>query len=238
MQGYIYRLVFKNTNKVYIGQTIDITRRLRTHINLMRKNKAAKKMQEAYNLFGEPSIEIISGAIDNQKDLDAAEDEAIEIFNSVENGFNTQDKSRAGHTACYGELNGNSKFSNQEVLELVDLLIDNPSIRLREAAEIFGMSYVTVDEICRGVKHKWIGKAYPDKHAKLLSIVGTRSKAVTAEDLGITYPPIYSPTGIKYEVKALRAFAREHGLNNTCLSKVLRGEQSHHKGWKILPPTL
>lgn len=38
MVGYIYRITNKVTNQNYIGQTIDINRRKRTHFNTLRNN--------------------------------------------------------------------------------------------------------------------------------------------------------------------------------------------------------
>lgn len=194
-------------------------------------------MQEAYEKYGAPTYEIILDGLTSQKELDAAENEAIELYDSCRNGFNTHEKSRAGFTACYGELNGNSKFTNAEIVEFMHFMLNNKDIRVREAADLFGMSYVTADEICRGIKHKWLAEAYPEDHKNLLAIVGTRSKVVSAKERGIEYPTIYSPEGVPYQVTALRAFAREHNLNSTSLCSVLHGKQKSHKGWTLVGPT-
>jgi len=42
-----------------------------------------------------------------------------------------------------------------------------------------------------------------------------------------------SPYDILYLVKNISEFCREHGLNNSALSQVLRGERPHHKNWKV-----
>ena len=235
INGYIYKLSFCGTNQVYIGQTINPHIRFTKHLNLLKKNRGSKKLQEAYEKYGIPTYEIILDGLTSQKELDAAEDEAIELYNSCHNGFNTHEKSRAGFAACYGELNGNSKFTNAEIVEFMRFMLDNRDIRLREAADLFSMSYVTADEICRGIKHKWLSEAYPEEHKDLLAIVGTRSKGRSAEELGIKYPTIYSPEGVSYQVTALREFARTHNLNNTCLCSVLHGKQKSHKGWSLIP---
>lgn len=236
LNGVIYKLNFKGTDRVYIGQTIDLSRRLRCHINLFKKQRGAKKLQEAYNLYGNPSVEVLIDGLITQKEIDGAEDEAIEIFDSANNGFNTHTKSRAGFTACFGELNGNSKFSNSEIVEFMLYMLKYRETRLKDAASTFGMSYVTADEICRGIKHKWLSIEYPEQHTELLSIIGTRSKAVTAKDRGIEYPSIYSPEGLKYNVEAVRQFAKEHGLNSSCLCAVLNGKSKTHKGWSLSVP--
>lgn len=232
----IYCINFSNTDKVYIGQTINFNRRRSVHLNTLKGGYGSKKLQEAFELYGEPSFKILLDNINTQEELNTLETEAIEIYDSCNNGFNTHDKSRAGFTACWGDLNGNSKFSNDEIIEFMFLAINNPKLRLKQLADCFEMSFTTADEICRGVKHKWLSSAFPDEHAQLLSLVGTRSKAVTAEDRGIVYPPIFSPEGIKYEVKALREFARKYNLSNASLSKVLHGTQKIHKGWSLTNP--
>ena len=38
MVGYIYKITNKVTNQSYIGQTIDINRRRRTHFNRLKNN--------------------------------------------------------------------------------------------------------------------------------------------------------------------------------------------------------
>lgn len=233
LNGTIYKISFANTDKVYIGQTVDFNRRKRAHLNVLKSGTGAKKLQDAFDTYGNPQFEILLEGLSSQKELDDCENEAISIYDSCNNGFNTHNTSRAGFTACYGELNGNSKFSNAEIIEFMNYVIANPTIRLKTVAEIFGMAYVTADEICRGVKHKWLSLAYPIEHAKLLSLVGTRSKAFTAKEMGITYPPIKAPDGTVYEVTALRQFAREHGLNNSSLCAVLNGKQLQHKGWTL-----
>ncbi len=233
VNGTIYILRFSGTSKVYVGQTVDFTRRKRVHLNILKKGLGAKKLQAAFDLYGDPTFEVLLEGISTQEELDKSENDAISIYDSCNNGFNTHNLSRAGHTACYGDLNGNSKFSNAEIVEFMQYILDNPTIRLKTAAELFGMAYPTADEICRGVKHKWLAKAYPEEHRDLLALVNTRSKAVTAKDRGIVYPPIKSPEGIVYEVTAVRQFAREHGLNNTSLCAVLNRKQKTHKGWVL-----
>ena len=48
-------------------------------------------------------------------------------------------------------------------------------------------------------------------------------------------PPFYviSPEGIEYEVMSPANFAKEHGLFQSSMDKLVRGKQSEHKGWKL-----
>ncbi len=233
VNGIIYKISFPGTAKVYIGQTIDYARRKCTHLNMLKSNTGARKLQDAFDTYGSPIFEVLLDGLKTQVELDDAENQAIDIYDSCNNGFNTHNKSRAGFTACYGELNGNSKFTNNEIIEFMFYMLEHPKIRLKEIARIFNMAYVTADEICRGVKHRWLATEFPEEHKKLLALVGTRSKAVTAKDRGIEYPLIKSPSGEIFQVTALRQFARDHGLNNTALCFVLNKKQKEHKGWKL-----
>lgn len=42
---------------------------------------------------------------------------------------------------------------------------------------------------------------------------------------------VISPCGLTHEIKNLRAFCREHNLNQAAMSKVSLGKQKAHKGW-------
>ena len=47
----IYQLVFKGTDKVYIGQSIDIEHRYKGHISCLQLGKGVSKLQNAYNIY-------------------------------------------------------------------------------------------------------------------------------------------------------------------------------------------
>ena len=61
MVGYIYKITNKITNQNYIGQTIDINRRKRTHFNTLRSNTHDNpKLQASWNKYGEENFEFES----------------------------------------------------------------------------------------------------------------------------------------------------------------------------------
>lgn len=55
----IYIMSFKGTDKVYIGKSKSIETRANSHMFLFRKNRAPYKLQQAYNTFGNPDLEIL-----------------------------------------------------------------------------------------------------------------------------------------------------------------------------------
>lgn len=227
----IYILKFKNTAKVYIGQSITIEDRYLSHIYKMRKGEARHKVQEAYNTYGIPDFEILLEC--TKDELNTYEDEAIEIFNSVANGFNTMTK--AGYVSeLYGESCGNSKCTNDQVISIFKLLVHSPELTQLDISNKLGVSINIVNGISCGDTHKWLETKFKEEYIILLSNKSIRRKLrMGANYQGIYYPTIISPEGIEYEVSNIRGFAREHGLNYSALGKVLRKSGKTHKGWRL-----
>lgn len=227
----IYRLCFSGTHKVYIGQSKDIMLRYNIHKTNLRRNKSSKKLQDAYTHYGMPALDILVQCTENE--LDDLELEAIEIFDSVLNGFNTIDGSTY-RSELKGQLAGNAKYSNEQVEEVFIYLVEN-KLTHREIMEITGISRGAISDISAGFTHRWLQEKYPEKYLDLLALKGYARKSVknTAQLHGKTYPQIISPEGVEFTISSLRGFCREHGLNHGSLGEVLRGYRASHKGWKV-----
>lgn len=218
----VYIMHFKNTDKVYIGQSRNIEKRTTEHNNLFRLGKASSKLMEAYLAYGLPTIEVLKKC--EEKDLNSLEEFYIEEFDSVNNGFNTRSKATSGGVNCYGELNGRSKYTNKQVVNTLLTLIEFPELKHKEVAAITGLSRSMVVDIACGHGHRWLEKDYPIEYSILLNLIGNRSS--------LKYSPIVSPEGKVYEVTNLSSFCLEHGLDTGNLSKVLRGLRKSYNGWK------
>lgn len=228
--GIIYLLRFTGTNKVYIGQTTDPTKRKAQHIALLNKGIHTKKLQDAYNTYGEPEfIKLIEAS--SYTELCSLEEEAIKVWDSFNNGFNTKHYVAGREFNSCGELNGNSKYSNEEIIQVFLYLVNNKDIPITKVSEVFCMPLICVYEITEGKKHVWLKEIYPEEYALLMSYKGTRKKFITLEQKGIVHRLI-SPDGIEYTIKdSVRAFCREHSLNNTSIGNVINGKAKQHKGW-------
>lgn len=120
----IYKLNFEGTDKVYIGQSLCIEERFKGHKSKMRRGLASKKLMEAYTLYGFPSLEILCEC--DESSLNDEENEAIEIFDSVNNGFNKYDRAGGRNKVhLYGDLNGMAVFHNEQIEEVFYLLLEN-----------------------------------------------------------------------------------------------------------------
>lgn len=171
----IYKLKFKGTDKVYIGLSENIEQRFRAHLSKFNTDFDGLpiKLQEAFSNHGYPELEILCECLPSE--LDIYEKEAIQIYDSVNNGFNSRDggATGAGHSVS-GSGNGRSKYTNEQILEAFILLCDS-NMTQKEIAEKTKISVEAVSHISAGTGHKWISTVYPDKYATLMS----NSKRVT-----------------------------------------------------------
>lgn len=226
----IYKLNFPNTSKVYIGQSKCIERRFTIHLRNMLLGKSPKKLQEAYTLYGKPTYEILCES--SIETIDSDELDAINIFDSVNNGFNTL-AHQAGKNTNIGQEANTSQYTNDQYIEVFELLIDNNLFR-REIAQITNVSIDVVKSIANLECHKWLKEVYPDKYCileNLNKVFNKYDNGAIRDTLGSLY--ILSPDNKLMEVVSIRGFARIHNLIPQCLGKVLRGESKHHKGWTL-----
>ncbi len=225
----IYKLNFTGTDKVYIGQSRRLEKRLAEHISLLKSDSHTIKMQEAYKDFGEPSIEILCEC--SIEELSDFENETIEIWNAVDNGFNTCYKATDTPTCILrGEEHGMSKASNIQIIDIFNYLVSN-TFTVKQISILTNVSVNIVYQIAEGVGHKWLQEVYPVAYEKLTELKGTRNTSAITK--GIIYPNIISPEGEVFNVTNTRKFAREHNLNHSNLGRVLNSKANSHKGWVL-----
>lgn len=223
----IYKLTFPNTDKVYVGQSQNIENRYTQHINSMLNNNTSKKLQDAFRLYGIPTYEILIEC--NVQELDVNEKEAIEIFDSVNSGFNTLDDARIMPKE-FGENHPNAKYTNHSI-ETAFLLLCDFDYSHKEISNISGVSINMVHHIAAGTCHVWLKDKYPDKYTRLIN---SKPAAGTLKDrLGTAYK-IKSPEGTEYQLDNLRAFSREHCLPYTSLNNLIKGKVKHVRGWTLV----
>lgn len=229
MRSGIYLLEFNNTDKVYIGQSKDLDTRARTHFTKLKNGKSSEKLLTAFKLYGMPKFKIIlECSID---ELDSNELAAIEVYDSINNGFNTVLGTGYRSELC-GENAGNAKYTNDNIELAFNLLIDG--YLHSDITNITGISRGALSDISSGKSHRWLKDKFPEKYNKLEELMHSRRfLRRTAEAQNKVYPPIVSPEGTVYNVKSIRGFAREHGLNYSSLGRVLRRQAKEHKGWKL-----
>lgn len=222
----IYKLSFIGTDKVYIGQSENIEYRYASHINTLKKNKGAKKLQEAYNIFGKPVLEIVLEC--DREELSYLENEAIEIFNSYKNGFNSQEFADEV-PILVGEEHPNSKYSNSQV-EQAFLLLTEKHLTHQEIADITGISKYMINHIAIGTAHSWLSSKYPDKYKNLIK---SKPASGCSKERGRIYRPVIGPDGTEYNIENLRQFAREHSIPYSSLNALVNGKTNQVRGYTL-----
>lgn len=228
----IYKLNFTGTPKVYIGQSNNIEFRYTQHQSKFRCGTASKLLQSAYYLYGMPTYTIIAQC--ELDELDAYEDGAIEVYDSVISGFNTCSESGT-RTSLEGDRNPAAKYSNEQIIEVFELLVST-DLSQPKIVEATGVSKQAVNQISNGYKHLWLKEQFPDKYQLLVDKRGTRKVgSKSAAERGIIYPKLISPKdGSIHEVHNTNEFSRLHQLDNGSLGKLLNYKAKSHKGWKRL----
>lgn len=228
----IYRLVFTGTDKCYIGQSVNIEKRFRAHLISLKNSSSPTKLQQAFNKFGLPSLELILEC--KSSELDKAEIEAIQIFDSFINGFNSTTSQMPDNT---GENNGRHKWTNQEILYAAKLLLD-PTIPLSTISNSTGISLCTIQRISAG-QYMWIQDIDAELYTKLIEAKKVRKRGKpgkTVEEKGIKIPPVISPVGeVFYNISNIRQFCLEHELDAGNFRKMLTGTYGFKscKGWRL-----
>lgn len=228
----IYSLTFIGSKDVYIGQSVNVENRWIAHKKYMKAGTANYKLQRMYNKVGLPSLEILC-TTDVKDELNILEAEAFDIFNSIDSGYNI---AREPDIHQEGELNGSSKYTNIQIVEVFNLLLD-PFNSYKAISDLTGVPRSTVNHIANCEAHSWLSREYPQDYSKLMALRGAARQAVSnsAKAKGKEYPIILSPSGEEFKVEIVSAFAAEHGLDASSLAKVLNRRPKYitHKGWKL-----
>jgi len=106
----IYKITCKNNSKFYIGSSININRRLRDHIRLLKRNKHKnKRLQDSWDKYGEENFKYeIVETINDVKQLHIREKWWIDNTNCYkkEIGFNISSDPRNPPTGGFIDLTG------------------------------------------------------------------------------------------------------------------------------------
>lgn len=227
----IYKLNFTGTDKCYIGQSeSSIERRFTNHKRAMQERFTSKKLQEAYDTYGEPDLEILIEA--DKLELDELEIETIRVYNTIENGFNTLSGGSTGNGQC-GESASNAKYSNETYCNILKLLAI--SVDVKDISSELGVTRSVVRSIKKCENHKWLKDVLPKEYA----LIEAKHRAYSpknnhAEARGIKYIPLVEiATGILYNITSLRETARLLNMDSGNLSKLLNGQVDSYKGFML-----
>lgn len=231
----IYLLRFHGLPGVYVGQSLNIEERYIKHLYRLKNNRANYKLQQAYETFGEPQLEILHILEEDSQDtLDDLEQMALDIFDAVDNGMNIRSKPSGGGEGLSGQYHANSKYSN-DVIDKVFHMICDTSNSFKHIANTINVNISLVRDISKGKAHRWLQKIYPEKYMEMLDLVNTREKN-TYKELHGTSPRLISPQGDVVTVTNITEFSKKYSLNKSHVSGVISGKRHSHLGWTKYSP--
>lgn len=238
----IYLLIFKGTDEVYIGKSINIEKRFGEHLSSFRTNSASIKLQNAFNKYGQPTYAIL--CIETENNLDNIEKNLIEEFNSIEEGFNTLPSSN-GTSGIYGEDTWASTHTNNEFISIFKELLKRPYKSHIDISIIFNVNVSLVAAIATGHRCRHLlSSMFPIEYIELMSLKGKRVEIKDKPSTTHAYEKIQYIEAIKLLVGPTKILHKEianlTGINidtirdiNSCRRHKWL-EQVCPKEWQIL----
>jgi hypothetical protein len=222
----IYSLYWEDQDLIYIGQSQDINKRFREHLNLLSKNKHTNyKVQNAYNNFGIPNLNILEECYINQlNDLEIIWQKEFDSLNSL-------DLIEAGQVG-YGINSNSAKYTKIQIL-LVFRALYSTVDTYYTISNKYNVNKSLIGDINSGNSHLWLKTKYPKLYNRLTNRL---SNSLSISNCYKKLPIVKSPLGILYIVKNIREFALEHNLQNSHLGEVIRGNRKSHKGYTLNTP--
>lgn len=221
----IYKLNFVGTSKAYIGLSKNIEARIRGHRYALKNYSSNYKLIGAYTTYGIPTIEVICEC--DESELDYYEIEAIEIFNSINNGFNIREGGATGSTYSSGESNNMSKHTRDVYVSVFKHLCFNDD-SYKYISELYDVSIQVVDHISSGVSHRgWLSIEFPEEYTLLTTKLNNR-KYRKIELVHID--------GRTFTANSLIEASNLLSIPASSISAVHTGQKLHAYGWGLKVP--
>jgi group I intron endonuclease len=114
---YVYKIINKINNKVYIGKSINPTKRFKAHINLAKNHKGkyeCTKLYRSMRKYGFENFELeVIQSFQIEKDSYDAEIKYIILYKSIENGLNIKPGGNGGSAGGKNHPMWGKKFSEE-----------------------------------------------------------------------------------------------------------------------------
>lgn len=227
----IYSLYWEEQDLIYIGQSNNIEMRYNSHLKSLNNKKHSNyKVQNAYNRYGTPALNILEVCL--SKDLNIKENYWQKEFNSLD----SLDIIKAGTQGKSGTEAFNSKYSRFTILKVFSYLYSKNELTQKEIANKCKVGRTTPNEIFLGRAHTWLNEEYPMQYKQMTDKVFSSNKGFdnvkpSMKETGREVR-LYKD-GVEYILDNQNQFAKEHGLDQSNLSKVILGKITQHKGFRL-----
>ena len=221
----IYALYFNtgDENNVYIGQSTNIERRYSyEHVSRLIKGTHENRLiQGVFTSLGTPELLIL----EETTELDTREMFYIDLYSSYPYGLNL---SIGGTGYASGDAHPDALYPETVYYSIIKLLAEGRTTQ--QVAEILQVSIYVVRSIRYREKHCYLAEKYPEVYTLATSVTQKRGPNTSNKSYSIK-----SPIGEVFHITNVNAFAKEHGLDQSNLRKLLIGTKNTYKGWTPLP---
>ena len=216
----IYKYENKINHHIYIGQSIDINKRLREHL-FHAKTETSEEynypIHAAIRKYGIENFDVQIIEIIDKKLLNEREQYWIKYYDSYHNGYNCT------HGGQSGEHNG----KEVEIYNLDGEYIKSYS-SAREAASDLNGSYSFLQQVLHGIRPTFKGyqAKYKEDDRKIYKYTSRTGGAIPIKQLDD------NNNILGYYMGTYDA-ARKLNLDQSSITKVLKGKLKHHGGFKF-----
>lgn len=236
---YIYKLVFKG-GETYVGKTSrSIPERYKEHCkDIIGNTHCNHKILTTYEKYKElPSIHLVEEC--TYEVLNNREVYWIKELNAYTEGLNC---TKGGDGPASGEDNPSAKYTLDDYVAVLYFIAYTEDMSLRQISEELDVSLKVVEHISSCTSHQYLKEIHPIEYSILENKL--RSK-VYKYPRSYTYPNLKGPDGTIYTINNLLRFSKEHSLDNSSLSKLIKGRLLQVKGFtlettklpKVISPT-
>lgn len=233
----IYALYWAEQDLVYIGQSVEIETRFKTHLWYLRTGSHSnKRVQSAYSRYGEPNLYVLEEC--SARELNTLEILWTEEFNSLHNGLNIVS---AGDSAS-GVTAKNSKYNKASILKVFSLLYKT-TLKHFEVVNRLKLPLHLIDDIASGRVHNWLQEEYPDKYAIMVlnRVKRKHCSKPQKQVVNRVHRPLVSPAGEVFTaIDNIMGFCKSQPdlcVNfKSATSKihaVLNETRQSHLGWRL-----
>lgn len=217
---FVYEIRNLVNGKRYIGQSSQKDQqRLWEHRTYLKKGRHQNRhLQRAWNKYGEENFVIsILEECSSLDELNRLETHYVTVYNTLDRKFGYNIRGP-----------GDNKFMLEETRRRVSKSKLGVSIHTPES----------IEKIRQSSKNRVHSQESRQKRSQKLKgcnqPIELRDKWAQSHRK-VPYPILVSPDGHYYDVVNLTRFAKEHGLVQQSLSRLVNKQLTQHKGWTILP---
>lgn len=213
----IYELKFSD-GSTYIGQSENVEKRWVRHLYTLKNNAHHNKfVQNKYNSLGCPKTILLE-----ECNIESLYPKEIQYAKAVTKNL-LLNMSEPGQktTKLWGTLNGRSKYSREDILDILFSLA-NSNISKKELAEFSPISYSTIRQISAGTTNLWLKEEFPIEWKRMVE--KTKKN------------PIYkvkTPKGEILDVVSQRDFVKHYPISLSSLNRLITKKVISVKGWTL-----